>query len=150
MIRKAICTAAAISALLSTHAFAKQYVDYTPLKGVWDINAIDVDPNHIDEYLTGLGRTQIPVLEILKKHGMIDDYRILTKVGYTKGYPSVLIKVHYVSSAMLEPDQARDEMIDREITANLSEADGKAAVAVYEKYRQFLDDSLWGEIKMAK
>jgi hypothetical protein len=51
--------AAAIT-FASTPATAKQYVDYTPQKGFWDINAVEVDPNHIDDYLTGLRRSLVP------------------------------------------------------------------------------------------
>jgi hypothetical protein len=57
---------------------------------------------------------------------------------------------HLTSAAMLEPDQARDQMIEKEILAKFSEADGKIAVAGYEKYRTFIDDGLWSEIVMAK
>ncbi|WP_010186094.1 hypothetical protein [Sphingomonas sp. PAMC 26605] len=151
MIRKVIRAIAATSALLSSNlAIAKQYVDYTPQKGVWEIVAVEVDPNHVDEYLTGLRRSDVPGFEIMKKHGIIDDYRFLVRYGYAKGSPSVLIETHYVSAAMLEPDQARDQMIEKEIVATMSEADGKAAVAGYEKYRQFVEDALWGEVRFAK
>jgi hypothetical protein len=51
---------------------------------------------------------------------------------------------------MLEPDKARDQMIEKEIFAKFSEEDGKIAVAGYEKYRTFIDDGLWSEITMAK
>jgi hypothetical protein len=51
---------------------------------------------------------------------------------------------------MLEPDQARDTMIENEILAGFSEEAGKAAVAGYEKYRTFLDNGMWGEVVMAK
>ncbi|HEX7694198.1 MAG TPA: hypothetical protein VF409_06895 [Sphingomonas sp.] len=121
-----------------------------PQKGVWEINAIDVDPNHVDEYLTGLRRSQVPGFEVMKAHGIIDSYKFLVRNGYTKGGPSVLIMTHFTSAAMLEPDQARDQMIEKEILAKFSEADGKAAVAGYEKYRTFIDDGLWSEVKMAQ
>jgi hypothetical protein len=120
-----------------------------PQKGLWEINAIDVDPNHVDEYLTGLRRSQVPGFEVMKAHGIIDSYKFLIRNGYTKGGPSVLIMTHFTSAAMLEPDQARDQMIEKEILAKFSEADGKAAVAGYEKYRTFIDDGLWSEVKMA-
>ncbi len=28
---------------------AEPYVDYTPEKGYWSINAVEVDPNHVDD-----------------------------------------------------------------------------------------------------
>jgi len=131
-------------------ASAKQYVDYTPAKGVWEINAIEVDPNHVDDYLVGLRKSQVPGFEVMKKHGIIDDYRFVVRNGYAKGSPNLLIEIHFTSAAMLEPDKARDQMIEKEIEATFSEADGKVAVAGYEKIRQFIDDGLWNEIVFAK
>lgn len=131
-------------------ANAKQYVDYTPEKGVWEVNAIEVDPNHVDDYLTGLRKSDVPGFDVMKKHGIIDDYRLLVRNGYTKGSPNVLIETHFVSLATLAPDKTRDQMIEKEIYATFSEDAGKTAVAGYEKYRQFLDDSFWNEVTFAK
>ncbi len=150
MIRSLTIAVAAIAGFVATPALAKQYVDYSPEKGVWEINAIEVDPNHIDDYLTGLKKTQVPGFDILKKRGLIDDYRFVVRTGYVKGSPNVLIQVHFTSVAALAPDKARDMAIDKEIEATLSEEAGKVAVAGYEKYRQFIDDGLWTEMKYAK
>lgn len=141
---------AAAVCLVGPAAMAKEYKDYSPEKGVWEINAIEVDPNHVDDYLTGLRKSQVPAFEIMKKHGIIDAYRFVVRNGYSKGAPNVLIQVHYTSMAVLEPDQARDQMIEKEILAKFSEEEGKVAVAGYEKYRQFVDDGLWTEMTMAK
>jgi hypothetical protein len=131
-------------------AVAEQYVDYTPQTGVWEINAIDVDPNHIDDYLTGLRTSDMPVFEVLKAHGLIDDYRFMVRNGYNKGAPDVVIMMHFTSPAAMAPDQARDQMIEKEIHSKFSKEQGQAAVARYEKYRQFVDDSYWTEMKMTK
>lgn len=151
MIHKLVIgTFAAGFILAGTVAIAKQYKDYTPEKGVWEINAIEVDPNHVDDYLTGLRKSQVPAFEVMKKHGIIDEYRFIVRNGYNKGAPNVLIQTHYTSVAMLAPDQARDTMIEKEIFATFSEEAGKVAVAGYEKYRQFVDDGLWTEVTMTK
>jgi hypothetical protein len=141
---------AAVAILAGASALAKQYDDYVPEKGVWNITAVEVDPNHVDEYLTGLRKSQVPGFEVMKAHGMIDDYRFVVRNGYNKGSPNVLIQVHFTSFAMLGPDEKRDRMIEKEITAKFSEEAGKAAIAGYEKYRQFVDDGLWSEMKMVK
>lgn len=151
MVRTVFRSVLALTAVVSASPlFARQYVDYTPSKGLWEVNAVNVDPNHIDDYLVGLKRTQVPGFEILKKRGMIDEYKFLVRNGYTKDNPSVIIMVHYTSAAALEPNRARDEAIDKEILASLSDADGKAAVAGYEKYRSFVDDAFYGEVTFAK
>ncbi len=141
---------AAAASLAASTASAEQYVDYTPEKGVWQVTAIEVDPSHIDDYLTGLRKSQVPGFEIMKKRGIIDAYRYRTRGGYTKGSPNVLIEAHYTSVAMIAPDKARDQSIEKEILATMSKEAGDAAVAGYEKYRQFLDDALWTEITYPK
>ena len=139
-----------IATCAATTASAEQWVDYTPETGVWDINAIDVDPNHIDDYLVGLKRSQVPFFEILKKRGMIDAYKFVVRNGYAKGSPSVLIMVHYTSHAALAPDKARDMAIEKEVLAGFSKKEGDAAVAGYEKYRTFIDNGQWTEVTMTK
>lgn len=141
---------AASIAFASAPATAKQYVDYTPQKGFWDINAVEVDPNHIDDYLTGLRRSLIPTFETLKKHGVIDDYKFLSRNGYNKGSPNVLIMTHSASNAVQDANKERDQAIDREIEAAFSKAQSDAAIAGYEKYRTFVGDDQWTEIMMAK
>jgi hypothetical protein len=135
---------------VASGAAARQYVDYTPQKGFWEVNAVEVDVNHIDDYLTGLRKSQVPVFEVLKAHGLIDDYKFMVRNGMSKGSPTILIMTHFVNAAALEPDKARDQMIDQEIRARFSEAQDKEAVAGYEKYRSFVDDGLWTEMTMAK
>ncbi|WBO20934.1 hypothetical protein [Sphingomonas abietis] len=151
MIRTMMMGAAAVLALtLATVSSAKMYSDYAPEQGVWEINAIEVDPNHIDDYLVGLHHTQIPLFDILKKRGLIDAYKIIVRNGFVKGNPNVLIATHLPNFALLGPDKARDMAIEKEMEAVLPEEQGKVAIAGYEKYRQFLDDGFWSEVIFAK
>ena len=89
--RAMVLAAIGATCLIATVSIAKQYTDYTPQKGVWEINAIEVDPNHVDDYLTGLRKSQVPGFEVMKAHGVIDSYKFLIRNGYNKGAPSVLI-----------------------------------------------------------
>ena len=141
---------AASIAFASMPAAAKQYVDYTPQKGYWDINAVEVDPNHIDDYLTGLSKSLVPVFETLKRRGVIDEYKFMNRVGYVKGSPNVLILTHSKSLGVIDPDRDRDLAIESEINAAFSEAQQDAAVAGYEKYRTFVDNAQWIDVKMGK
>jgi len=148
--KKKFMIAALVACGAASIAVAEQYVDYVPQPGLWEINAIEVDPNHVDDYLTGLRKSQVPGFEVMKAHGIIDDYKFLVRNGYNKGAPSVLILLHFTSAAMLEPNKERDQMVEKEILAKFSKKDGEIAVAGYEKYRQFLDDGLWTEMKMVR
>jgi hypothetical protein len=117
---------AASIAFASAPAAAKQYVDYTPQKGYWDVNAVEVDPNHID------------------------DYKFMVRSGYVKGSPNVLLMTHSKSYGVLDADQARDQAIDKEIEAMFTKEQNDAAIAGYEKYRTFIDNAQWTDIKMGK
>ena len=150
--QKLVLTAlgAAAIAFATGTAAAKPYVDYTPQKGYWDINAVAVDPNHVDDYLTGLSKSLIPVFETLKRRGLIDQYRFMSRIGYVKGSPNVLIMTHSRTTGVLDADRERDMAVDAEINAAFSEAQQDAAVAEYEKYRTFIDNGQWVDIKMGK
>ena len=137
-------------AFASMPAAAKPYVDYTPQKGYWDINAVEVDPNHVDDYLTGLSKSLVPVYETLKRRGMIDDYRFVSRIGYVKGSPNVLLMTHSKTTGVMDADRERDQAVEAEINAAFSEAQQDAAVAGYEKYRTFIDNGQWVDIKMGR
>jgi len=142
--------AVATTLVLAGTAHAKEYVDYGYGKGIWEISQVEVDPNHVDDYLSGLKQSEVPGFDIMKKHGIIDDYSFSVKNGYTKGMPNVVIAVHFVNAEGLMPDQARDQMLDKEINATMSEQAGKAAIAGYEKYRTFIDTSTWMDVTFKK
>jgi hypothetical protein len=146
-----VALAGAFTVLFSAGAAsAEVYKDYVPGKGIWIETFIEVDPNHIDDYLTGLKASDIPGLEILKKHGLIDDYKFMESDSYAAGQPNVVIAVHYVSASALEPDAARDQMIEKETYAAVSKTQGDAAIAGYEKYRKFSQISAWHSIEFTK
>jgi hypothetical protein len=136
--------------IASSPAVSEPYVEYTPQNGYWDINAIEVDPNHIDDYLVGLRQSQVSAFEVLKKRGLIDSYKFMVRNGYVKGSPNVLIMTHSRSIGSLEADKARDQAVTKEIDTAFSRDRSKAAVAGYEKYRTFIDDGQWVENVMNK
>lgn len=142
--------AVVLSVGLVTPALSEPYVDYTPQKGFWRINAIEVDPNHVDDYLTGLRKSQITAFSVLQRRGLIDDYKLVVRHGYVKGSPNVLIMTHSASMGSMDADKARDQAIDAETYALFSKDQSKTAVAGYEKYRTFIDDAMWTEMTMAK
>jgi hypothetical protein len=141
---------AAAICIASSPALSEPYVEYTPQNGYWDINAIEVDPNHIDDYLVGLRQSQVSAFEVLKARGLIDSYKFMVRNGYVKGSPNVLIMTHSRSIGTLEADKARDQAVTKEIDAAFSRDRSKAAVAGYEKYRTFIDDGQWVENVMNK
>ena len=151
MINRAIGVALAGAAFLATTAaLAEPYVDYTPQKGYWQINAVEVDPNHVDDYLSGLRHSQVSGFEVQVRRGLIDSYKFMIRNGYVKGSPNVLIMTHHPTSATMDADKARDQAVQAEIFSVFSKEQGKAAVSGYEKYRTFIDDAQWTDMVMAK
>ena len=58
-----------------------------------------------------------------------------------------------IRNGVLRPDihrRERDLAIESEINAAFSEAQQDAAVAGYEKYRTFVDNAQWIDVKMGK
>jgi len=129
---------------------AEPYVDYTPQKGLWHVTTIKVDPNHIDDYVTGLKKTWVTAEEIAKKHGLIDSYHLMVKFNASDGQGNVELIEHIPATALLDPDQARDQAIERENYAAVPKAQGEQAVAGYDKYRTFVGDDYWSEMTFPK
>ena len=75
---------------------------------------------------------------------------IMTRTGYVKGSPNVLIMTHVPSSALDDPNQARDQAVEKEIYSAFSKEKGEAAVRGYEKYRTFVDNGNWQTVTMAR
>jgi len=76
--------------------------------------------------------------------------RALVRAGYVKGSPNVLIMTHVPSSALDDPDQARDQAVEKEIYSAFSKQKGEEAVRGYEKYRTFIDTGNWQTRNMNK
>ena len=113
------CAALAVGVVAAGAAAAEPYVDYTVDKGAWEVTTVKVDPNHIDDYLTGLHKGWLPIQEVLKAHGVIDQYLVLEKLNSGAG-ANVQLIVHYPSLAMMEPDKARDQAIQKEAFAKVT------------------------------
>jgi hypothetical protein len=130
-------------------AAAEPYTDYTPQRGVTDVVTVKVDPNHLDDYLTGLSKDWVKGQEMAKKHGLIDWYQVMVKLNGNAGDNVVLI-THYPNLANLEPDKARDQAMMAEGRAMVSKEQETAIVSGYDKYRTFVSDEMWTAVDFAK
>jgi hypothetical protein len=139
----------ALGALGASAVWAEQYVDYTPMKGVWEVQTVKVDPNHIDDYLTGLRKGWVPTMETLKKHGVIDQYMVLQKMNSGAGGNIQLIQ-HFPSTAVMDPDKTRDVAMQKEFEAQMNKAASAKLTGGFDKYRSFEADEMWTEVKMTK
>lgn len=142
--------ACALALACTVPASAKQWVDYSPQKGYWEVTTVKVDPNKIDDYLTGLKQTWVPGAELAKKNGLIDDYEVMVKLNASDGNGNVMLCQHYTSFASLDPDKKRDQALDKEMEAAVPKTKSDAAVAGFDKIRTFVGDDIYVPITYGK
>ena len=138
-----VCTLAAAGVI---PASAKPWVDYRPEKGFWQYTYVKVDVNHIDDYLTQMKRIWVPGREIDEKHGLIDDYKVMVNINNADSTANVMLCVHYVSFAVLDPDKQRDMAIYEGNAASLAQA----ASADFNKYRTIVGSSIYVPVDFSK
>ena len=114
------------------------------------MTTVKVDPNHIDDYLIGLKKTWLPGEAIAKKRGLIDSYGIKLKMNALDGGANVLMLEHIPDMALMEPDKARDQAIQKEVYDALPKDKMDAQVNDFNKYRTFTSDEYWNDISFDK
>jgi hypothetical protein len=130
-------------------AAAEPYVDYTPQKGAWEIQTRTIAPTHIEDFLKLLHTYWVPMEEIEKKHGIIDDYRVLVKINSAEG-SNVLLLEHYPTLTAMDPDRARDEAVQRESEAFMSQDKSTKMLDSMDSYRKFSHDDLYRAVQLMK
>jgi len=145
-----IALAVGVAAFAVSIACADPYKDYTPEKGVWQVTTVKVDPNHIDDYLVGLKKALIPGMETAKKHGVIDNYFVMVNPNSADDSGNVLIGQHYVSFAAMDPDKTRDTQMQKEALAQMSKEAGQKLTNGFDKYRSFVNETMWTGINFGK
>lgn len=131
-------------------ASAEQWVDYAPQKGYWEIRYVKVDPNKIDEYLTQARISWMPGEEALKRRGLIYGYQVLVSITPANGNANVIVCVHHVRFANLDPNKARDQELEKEMNALLPKDKSAAMAARFDKYRVFVGDEIYIPVEFAK
>lgn len=134
---------------LAGAAAAEPWTDWMPMKGATEVVTLKVDPNHIDDYLTGIRRTWVAEQERAKAHGIIDSYSVVVKLNSNAG-PNVRLITHYPSLANLDPDKARDLAMLAEGRKQMSDADAQKMVEGYDKYRTFVSDDIYTGVDFPK
>jgi hypothetical protein len=134
---------------LAGTAAAEPWTDWTPTKGATEVVTLKVDPNHIDDYLTGIKKTWVAEQERAKAHGIIDWYSVVVKLNASAG-PNVRLITHYPSLGNLDPDKARDQAMLAEGRKQMSDAEGQKMIEGYDKYRTFVSDDIYTGVEFPK
>jgi len=142
--------ACGVALLAASAASAEPWVDYTPVKGAMHATTMQVDPNHVDDYLVGLKKTWLPGEEIAKKKGLIDFYAIQVKLGGDGHSGNVLLLEHIPDLALLEPNKERDQAMEKEVFDAMPKDKMDAQVKDFDKYRTFVSDDYWTGVEFSK
>jgi len=138
-----VCVAAAVLATAATVAVADQWIDYTPMPGVWSKTMVHVEPSRVDDYLVALKKTWIPEEELAKKHGIIDSYFVQVALNTDTSGPNVMLGEHFVSMAVREPDKERDMAMVKEEEQMMTKAAAMAEQGERAKYRTVVSTEMW-------
>jgi hypothetical protein len=113
------------------------FKDYVPSKAVWNVTMVNVVPARIDDYLGGLKQSWVAGCEISKKMGVIEDCSIFVSQTSAAGPFNVMLVQKFVSSAMMEPDEARYNKFMAEFRAGLAKDKLDELVEGYQEFRTF-------------
>ena len=120
-LRRGILAAAASLAVAATVGFAvATYADLTPWKdyqvsdAVYQVTTVKVDAGMTDAYLEGLKKTWFASMEVQKKLGYIEDYKLYRSDLPQSGEFNYLLVVKFKNTADLAPSKAKYEAFMKE------------------------------------
>lgn len=139
---KSLCIAAAAAALACSSASQafEIYTDYTPSKEVWNVTMVRVNPNRIDDYLSGLKQTWLSGCEISKKQGtVLDCFVYLSDTASNRDFNMILV-TKFPSAATLDPNAEQFKEFQATMRAQLAQDKQDALVVGYEEMRTFFGE----------
>ena len=134
MIKTVILSMGLAASSLSLNARAqdeRQYADGP----VTEVDYLQVEYGHFEEYIDWLNSTWKPTLEATKKAGLILDYRVFRATPKSPDQPNVYLWITYKNMAALDKGVELEEVTKKVICS--TECQNKARVARGE-YRKVL------------
>jgi hypothetical protein len=77
-------------------------------------------------------------------------YSVETKLNSSDGGGNVVLIEHIPDMALMEPNQARDQALEKEVYAATPKADLDAKIKGYEAYRSFVGDDYYSQVVFPK
>jgi hypothetical protein len=111
---KPLLAAVALAFATTASADLTPWKDYQLSDSVWQISTIKVEPGMGDAYLEGLKKTWVAGMELRKKLGYVEDYKILWSDLPSSGEFNVLLLVKFKNSAELAPNKAKYDAFMKE------------------------------------
>ena len=135
-----VLTALAVFGLAGSVNAAEIWKDYAPSKAVWNVTMVNVDPNHIEDYLGGLRQSWVTGCAAGKAAGTLEDCFIYVSETAAAGPFNVMLVTKFTSAAMMEPSQESYNKVMSEVRKSLAEAKEKELVKGYDEYRTFFGE----------
>jgi len=127
---------------LSLNAHAQDVRQYSE-GPVTEVNYIQVEYGHFEEYIDWLNSTWKPTMEATKKAGLIIDYKVFQLTPKSPDQPNIILWITYKNMAALDKGVEQEEVAKKVIGS--TEFQNKARVARSE-YRKVLGTELIREI----
>jgi hypothetical protein len=140
--------AAALAAGAVALADLTPWKDYTISDSIQYITTVKVEPNMEDVYLEGLKSTWVPTMEVAKKLGQIEDYRIYASSTPQSGDFNLMLVVKYKNAAAAAPNKERFEAFMKEFGEARSKQTTEHAQKAYPAIRKITGDYMMREITL--
>ena len=134
MIETIILSMCLAASSLSLNAHAQDVRQYSE-GPVTEVNYIQVEYGHFEEYIDWLNSTWKPTMEATKKAGIIIDYKVFSATPQSPDHPSIILWLTYKNMAALDRGVEEEEVAKKVIGS--TEVQNKARVGRNE-YRKVL------------
>jgi hypothetical protein len=133
MIRTIVLSLCLAISALSLNAGAQDVRQYTD-GPVTELDYIQVEYGHFEEYIDWLNSTWKPTMEAMKKAGLIIDYKVVRATPKTPDQPNIILMITFKDGAAALDKGVEQEEVAKKVICN-TECQNKARVArsVYRK-----------------
>jgi hypothetical protein len=111
---KPVVVAAAVALATVAQADLSPWKDYQVSDAVWQVTTVKVDAGMGDAYLEGLKKTWVATMELQKKLGYVEDFKIFRSDLFMSGDFNMMLVVKFKNTADLAPNKARYEAFMKE------------------------------------
>jgi len=111
---KPLVVAAAVALATVAQADLSPWKDYQVSDAVWQVTTVKVDAGMGDAYLEGLKKTWVATMELQKKLGYVEDFKIFRSDLFMSGDFNMMLVVKFKNTADLAPNKARYEAFMKE------------------------------------
>ena len=103
MIKSIVLSMCLVASSLSVNARAQDERGYTN-GPVTEVDYVDVEYGHFDEYIAWVTSTWVPTMEAAKKAGLIIDYKVFRASPKSPDQPNVYLEITYKNMAAYAGD----------------------------------------------